>query len=137
MPTVRRRPGLLIFIKDKSLNHSSRVIAACSVIVILLSISVFCLETVEKLRKPFEIDEYGNTAQDFTNWFFIAELFCIVWWVCSPHGCPICRFTCELCVRAISCPNKCDFISNALNVIDMISILPWPGVDWHYTGGGQ
>ena len=50
-----------------------RLLAAFSVLIILMSISVFCLETVEALREPFAL------VENYENPFFISEVFCIIW----------------------------------------------------------
>lgn len=87
--------------------HSSiaaKILAVWSVGVILLSIVVFCIETLPELKKTrFE----KNSALNNT------EIFCVVW------------FTIELVVRFIAAPKKLDFVRSFLNIIDFIAVLPY------------
>jgi potassium voltage-gated channel Shaker-related subfamily A protein 10 len=49
----------------------------------------------------------------FTDPFFVVESTCIVW------------FTFELALRFVVCPSKTDFFKNVMNMIDIISIIPY------------
>ncbi|XP_020903077.1 potassium voltage-gated channel subfamily A member 6 [Exaiptasia diaphana] len=87
--------------------HSSipaKVLAIWSVGVILLSIVIFCIETLPELRK---------TRFDSNSPLNKIEIFCVIW------------FTFELFVRFIAAPKKLDFIRSFLNVIDFIAVLPY------------
>nr|XP_032814121.1 potassium voltage-gated channel subfamily A member 1-like [Petromyzon marinus] len=49
----------------------------------------------------------------FTDPFFVVETVCVVW------------FTLELVVRFLVCPSKSAFFKDVMNVIDIVSILPY------------
>lgn len=89
-------------------STAARFIAWFSCAVVLLSIILFCVETLPEFQ---EKDSSGKTKEYHT--FFIIETFCIAW------------FTFEYLTRLISSPKKWKFIKEALNVIDLIAILPF------------
>ncbi|KAG8179874.1 hypothetical protein JTE90_017406 [Oedothorax gibbosus] len=102
-------------------SQAARVIAIISVVVILLSIVIFCLETLPEF-KHYKLlntttanltrvveDEVPKT----TDAFFLVETTCIVW------------FTFELLVRFLACPGKLDFFRDVMNSIDLVAIVPY------------
>ncbi|KAM6437064.1 potassium voltage-gated channel subfamily A member 1 [Liasis olivaceus] len=101
----------------------ARVIAIVSVMVILISIVIFCLETLPSLKEQ-EKDYTGlqNRSDNstllhkpsiFTDPFFVVETLCIIW------------FSFELVVRFIACPSKAEFFKNIMNFIDVVAIIPY------------
>jgi len=105
----------------------AKVIAIGSVIIILLSIVTFCLETLPQF-KHYRVDNIsaiiGNSTgfkesiveddvPKFTEPFFIIETICIVW------------FTSELLVRFAASPEKLGFFKNVMNLIDIMAIVPY------------
>ncbi|KAF7653458.1 hypothetical protein LDENG_00082690 [Lucifuga dentata] len=102
----------------------ARGIAIVSVLVILISIVIFCLETLPEFREdPRMSDDYvvsvngtvrANTKPNpFTDPFFIVETLCIIW------------FSFELLVRFVACPSKPAFFKNIMNTIDIVAIMPY------------
>ncbi|KAK9526002.1 hypothetical protein VZT92_016662 [Zoarces viviparus] len=100
----------------------ARGIAIVSVLVILISIVIFCLETLPEFRedvRTFAEQPAGNgTARakkpnPFTDPFFIVETLCIIW------------FSFELLVRFLACPSKPAFFKNIMNTIDIVAIMPY------------
>ena len=89
-------------------SNYARAIAWLSCTVVLLSIVLFCVETLPKFAKDNE-----ETTTDPNSPFFIMEAICIAW------------FTFEYVVRLLSSPIKTKFIIGALNLIDLIAILPF------------
>ncbi|XP_072308198.1 potassium voltage-gated channel subfamily A member 2-like [Eucyclogobius newberryi] len=106
----------------------ARIIAIISVMVILISIVSFCLETLPIFRN----DEDGMhkthsevfspetnttiisyTSTYFTDPFFILETLCIIW------------FSFEFLVRFFACPSKAGFFGNIMNIIDIVAIIPY------------
>ena len=91
-----------------------------SVFVILLSIVIFCLETLPEFKhyKVFNTTANGTKIEedevpDVTDPFFIVETLAIIW------------FTFELLVRFLACPNKYIFAKDVMNMIDLMAIIPY------------
>uniref|UniRef100_A0A3Q3FIW1 Potassium voltage-gated channel subfamily A member 1 n=1 Tax=Labrus bergylta TaxID=56723 RepID=A0A3Q3FIW1_9LABR len=99
---------------------AARGIAIVSVMVILISIVIFCLETLPELKEDpsqrYQI--VGNTTVYYkpnflTDPFFVVETLCIIW------------FSFELIVRFFACPSKAAFFKNMMNSIDIVAIIPY------------
>lgn len=102
--SFQRKVWLLFEYPESS--QPARVVALISVFVILISIVIFCLETLPQF-KHYRLLTYPNSNRtrviedevpNATEPFFIVESLCIVW------------FTLELSVRFLSCPSKIAFI---------------------------
>ncbi|KAG6935374.1 potassium voltage-gated channel subfamily A member 3, partial [Chelydra serpentina] len=102
----------------------ARGIAIVSVLVILISIVIFCLETLPEFRDdrdgPLATDVFTNSSSSavsmvssFTDPFFVVETLCIIW------------FSFELLVRFFACPSKATFSKNIMNIIDIVAIIPY------------
>ncbi|CAG2108633.1 unnamed protein product, partial [Medioppia subpectinata] len=98
----------------------ARVVAIISVVIILLSIVIFCLETLPEFKhyKIYNITEnitrvIEDETPSVTEPFFIVETLCIVW------------FSVEIIVRFLSCPSKLEFIKDIMNTIDLVAIVPY------------
>ncbi|XP_030634196.1 potassium voltage-gated channel subfamily C member 3-like [Chanos chanos] len=106
--------------------HSSvmaKVTAFVSLFFILLSITVFCLETHQSFHVSANVtelvteDEYN--AEEMVDEVIvmpalvIVELVCVVW------------FTFEFFVRFWCCPDILSFMKSFLNIIDLLAILPF------------
>lgn len=87
-------------------SNYARAIAWLSCTVVLLSIIVFCIETLPQ----FTNDSNEKTEKET---FFILEAICIAW------------FTFEYIVRLLSSPCKTKFLFGAMNLIDLLAILPF------------
>ncbi|XP_047362201.1 potassium voltage-gated channel protein Shaker isoform X11 [Vespa velutina] len=101
-------------------SQGARVVAIISVFVILLSIVIFCLETLPEFKhyRVFNTTTNGTKIEedevpDITDPFFLIETICIIW------------FTFELSVRFLACPNKFNFFRDVMNIIDIIAIIPY------------
>ncbi|XP_013912197.1 PREDICTED: potassium voltage-gated channel subfamily A member 4 [Thamnophis sirtalis] len=107
-------------------SSPARIIAIVSVLVILISIVIFCLETLPEFRDEKEliltqnlenVNEtlllQGGGYTFFNDPFFIVETVCIIW------------FSFEFTVRFFACPSKAVFFKNIMNIIDIVSILPY------------
>ncbi|XP_061543501.1 potassium voltage-gated channel subfamily A member 3-like [Phycodurus eques] len=122
----------------------ARGIAIVSVLVILISIAIFCTETLpefrdERDRRCAQLAPDSNATaggpssatSPFADPFFVVETLCIVW------------FSFELLVRLFACPSKTSFSRNIMNVIDVVAIVPYfitLGTELAETesgGGGQ
>ncbi|NWS25058.1 KCNA3 protein, partial [Polioptila caerulea] len=125
---LRRRAWLLCEHPESS--PAARVVALLSVLVILVSIVVFCLETLPQFRPGAE-GEVGRALVRFlSSWssssssvsssssfsfdpFFLVETVCICW------------FSLELLVRLVASPSKAAFFRSAMNLIDLAAIAPY------------
>ncbi|XP_029291390.1 LOW QUALITY PROTEIN: potassium voltage-gated channel subfamily A member 10 [Cottoperca gobio] len=111
-------------------SNAARGVALVSVFVIVISIIIFCMETLPEFRdetdrivhtavQPFNFSRlYSSVAPSvkpttFSDPFFFIETACIAW------------FFFELCVRFVVCPSKREFFNNLMNIIDIISIIPY------------
>ncbi|XP_017679506.1 PREDICTED: potassium voltage-gated channel subfamily A member 5-like [Lepidothrix coronata] len=150
-----QRQVWLIFEYPES-SSSARAIAIVSVLVILISIITFCLETLPEFRDerelPVPLPPQGGGLNGTTgdsppmqppsslaDPFFIIETTCVIW------------FTFELLVRFFACPSKPEFSRNIMNIIDIVAIIPYfitlgtelaheqqqPGAGSSNGGGGQ
>ncbi|XP_058841651.1 potassium voltage-gated channel subfamily A member 1-like [Acipenser ruthenus] len=110
----------LIFEYPESSNPA-RGIAIVSVLVIVISIITFCLETLPEFRDERELPlsvSGANSTQALppsstSDPFFIVETTCVIW------------FTFELTVRFFACPSKSAFSKNMMNIIDIMAIIPY------------
>ncbi|XP_045069419.1 potassium voltage-gated channel subfamily A member 3-like [Coregonus clupeaformis] len=100
----------------------ARGIAIVSVLVILISIVIFCLETLPEFRddhkEPVPVAPVINGTEPyfsspFSDPFFVVETLCIIW------------FSFELLVRFFACPSKATFSRNIMNIIDIVAIIPY------------
>uniref|UniRef100_A0AAQ4RAX4 Potassium voltage-gated channel subfamily A member 3 n=1 Tax=Gasterosteus aculeatus aculeatus TaxID=481459 RepID=A0AAQ4RAX4_GASAC len=99
----------------------ARGIAIVSVLVILISIVIFCMETLPEFRDdrdqstvaPAVNGTAPYVASPFTDPFFVIETLCIIW------------FSFELLVRFFACPSKARFSKNIMNIIDIVAIFPY------------
>lgn len=109
-------------------SNAARGVALVSVIIIVISIIIFCMETLPEFRddldpvvpimgQSFNQSKVRSSAtaspEVIHDPFFILETACIAW------------FFFELCVRFWFCPSKSDFFHNLMNIIDIISIIPY------------
>ncbi|CAL8291211.1 unnamed protein product [Boreogadus saida] len=114
-----QRQVWLLFEHPES-SGPARGIAIVSVMVILISIVIFCLETLPELKEDprGRMETRGNITFFYkpnilTDPFFIIETLCIIW------------FSFELIVRFLACPSKPAFFKNMMNTIDIVAIIPY------------
>ncbi|NWI70091.1 KCNA3 protein, partial [Todus mexicanus] len=120
---LKRRAWLLCEHPESS--PAARVVALLSVLVILVSIVVFCLETLPQFKggggdggQPSTNSSSSTTSSSsprggLTDPFFVVETICICW------------FSLELLVRLLASPSKAAFFRNAMNLIDLVAIAPY------------
>ncbi|KAL6119627.1 kcna10 [Pungitius sinensis] len=112
-------------------SNAARGVALVSVFVIVISIFIFCMETLPEFRDEADpivatalrhVNQsgfygsgapFGEKPTTFSDPFFLIESACIAW------------FFFELCVRFVVCPSKREFFNNIMNIIDIISIIPY------------
>lgn len=120
LPTNKLQRKIWLLFEHPESSQNARVIAIISVFVILLSIVIFCLETLPEYKhyKVFLSSDNMTVVEEDevpsgTDPFFLIETICIIW------------FTFELLVRFAVCPNKVDFCKNMMNIIDVMAIIPY------------
>uniref|UniRef100_UPI00358ED51C potassium voltage-gated channel subfamily A member 2-like n=1 Tax=Myxine glutinosa TaxID=7769 RepID=UPI00358ED51C len=118
LPThdIQRQVWLLFEYPESSCT--ARTLAIISIIIILTSVVIFCLETIPDDRPEVTKDiinstEVPSSAEESTDPLFIVETICIIW------------FAFELLVRFFACPSKPGFLKNPMNLIDIVAILPF------------
>ncbi|KAF1379886.1 hypothetical protein PFLUV_G00180750 [Perca fluviatilis] len=124
---LQRRLWMLFEYPESS--GGARIIAIISVMVIVVSILIFCLETMPEFRNEKEQREKFTTIPHptianetilippgftpFQDPFFIVETICIIW------------FSFELIVRFTCAPSKVHFFKDVMNTIDFFAIIPY------------
>uniref|UniRef100_A0A673MGY8 Potassium voltage-gated channel subfamily A member 10 n=1 Tax=Sinocyclocheilus rhinocerous TaxID=307959 RepID=A0A673MGY8_9TELE len=120
-PNEFYRQFWLLFEYPESSN-AARGVALVSILVIVISIIIFCIETLPEFREDLEIFPTAGAppsaspktiTSTFSDPFFILETACIIW------------FFFEFCVRFLVCPSKREFFNNIMNMIDIVSIIPY------------
>lgn len=131
LPTNELQRQFWLLFEYPESSSAAKSVALVSVMVIVISIFIFCLETLPEFREdtdfPPGFTQVINGTQDssvprpapknimtyLTDPFFIVETICIIW------------FCFEVCVRFVVCPSKSDFFNNIMNIIDIVSIIPY------------
>lgn len=128
LPTNELKRQFWLLFEYPESSSAARAFALVSVLVIVISIFIFCLETLPEFREekdfPSGIIQMINGTQDssthhskvvayLTDPFFIVETICIIW------------FCFEVGVRFVVCPSKSEFFNNIMNIIDIVSIIPY------------
>lgn len=121
MPTNEFQRQFWLLFEYPESSGPARIIAIVSVMVILISIIIFCLETLPEFREVTALPEVngvngsaqGKEPSPFTDPFFMVETLCIVW------------FSFEFTMRFLSCPSKPVFFKNIMNLIDVVAIAPY------------
>lgn len=120
MPKNKLQRKIWSIFEHPDTSNWARAMAIFSVTVIVLSIVLFCVETLPQFQ-PKPQRKYNTTSGDEepaprqkqNSAFFVIEAFCIAW------------FTLEYTVRFLCSPNKCKFVVSVLNIIDLVAILPF------------
>ncbi|KAM4624494.1 potassium voltage-gated channel subfamily A member 1-like [Polymixia lowei] len=127
LPTNEIQKRLWMLFEHPESSSGARIIAIISVMVIVVSILIFCLETLPDFRIEKEVREenlyksHGKnvsesmppTSSVFQDPFFMVETMCICW------------FSFELIMRFACAPSKTHFFKDVMNIIDFSAILPY------------
>ncbi|XDV13201.1 hypothetical protein PO909_001674 [Leuciscus waleckii] len=122
LPDNEIQRKLWILFEHPESSGGARIIAIISVMVIVVSILIFCLETLPIFKKETETKELhlgGNSTTTimvssiFHDPFFLVETMCICW------------FSFELLMRFACSPSKMVFFKDVMNVIDFFAIIPY------------
>ncbi|XP_029996980.1 potassium voltage-gated channel subfamily A member 1-like [Sphaeramia orbicularis] len=129
LPTNDLQRRLWMLFEYPESSSGARIIAIISVMVIVISILIFCLETLPEFRiekeqrEQFTAVPHPTIANEtilippgftpFHDPFFIVETICICW------------FSFELVMRFICAPSKIHFFKDVMNTIDFFAIIPY------------
>uniref|UniRef100_A0A672ZGK0 Potassium voltage-gated channel subfamily A member 10 n=1 Tax=Sphaeramia orbicularis TaxID=375764 RepID=A0A672ZGK0_9TELE len=128
LPTNELKRQFWLLFEYPESSSAARSVALVSVFVIVISIFIFCLETLPEFREDSDfvsgVAQFINGTQQsshpatkdlvayLTDPFFIVETICIIW------------FCFEVGVRFVVCPSKSDFFNNIMNIIDILATTP-------------
>ncbi|CAG5907546.1 potassium voltage-gated channel subfamily A member 7-like [Menidia menidia] len=121
LPSNEIQKKLWMLFEHPESSSGARIIAIISVMVIVVSILIFCLETLPDLRSDKEYNAQAKNGSEnmppppsvFNDPFFIVETICICW------------FSFELVMRFACSPSKTHFFKDVMNIIDFSAILPY------------
>ena len=110
MPTNRILRRLWLLFEYPETSRAAYVVAVVSVIMTLMSIVLFCIETLPVFAMTHCVKD---EAPNFLDPFFVIETVCTAW------------FTIELAVRFIASPSKLRFWGDFKNIVDVTAIVPY------------
>jgi len=110
MPSNATLRRLWMLFEYPETSPAAFVIAVFSVIVTLVSIVLFCVETLPKYAMTHCV---AGELPNFLDVFFLIETSCTLW------------FTIEAIVRFIACPSKLAFWRDFKNIVDVVAVLPY------------
>ncbi|KAJ8364280.1 hypothetical protein SKAU_G00131110 [Synaphobranchus kaupii] len=126
LPVNNLQRRLWMLFEHPESSSGARIIAIVSVMVIVVSILIFCLETLPDFRTEKEQHLYQHHPHNhnftvhtppafspFQDPFFLVETICICW------------FSFELLMRFACSPSKIHFFKDVMNIIDFLAILPY------------
>uniref|UniRef100_A0A3G2SU21 Voltage-gated potassium channel Kv1.7a n=1 Tax=Gymnarchus niloticus TaxID=42648 RepID=A0A3G2SU21_GYMNI len=144
LPTNKLQRSLWMLFEHPESSSGARIVAVVSVMVIIVSVMIFCLETLPEFRNTKELNEeylhqahphnvnnssgFSHASSLFQDPFFVVETICICW------------FSFELLMRFTCSPSKKQFFKDFMNVIDFTAILPYfvtLGTELAKTNGGS
>lgn len=100
LPQNKLLRSIWVLFEYPSSSVHAKCLAIFSLAIILLSIVIFCIETLPSLWHEAHV-------------FFVMNAVCSSW------------FTFEYVIRLIASPNKVKFLKGILNILDLLSILPF------------
>lgn len=109
MPKRKLQAYLWTILEYPDSSSLARIFSMFSLLIIIMSIVSFCWETIPEYRGPNLPPEKQLTVDILND----IEIFCIAY------------FTFEILIRFICAPQKCAFIKDFLNIIDLVSVLPF------------
>ncbi|MEQ2227712.1 Potassium voltage-gated channel subfamily A member 3 [Ilyodon furcidens] len=120
LPSNELQRKLWMLFEHPESSSGARIIAIISVMVIVVSILIFCLETLPDFKKEEYHSQANNSSENvpapqsvFSDPFFMVETMCICW------------FSFELIMRLSCAPSKIHFFKDVMNIIDFSAILPY------------
>ena len=116
LPKNRTLRAIWLAFESPNSSFCAKGLAIFSLVIILLSIVVFCVETMPGLNDSPRTNAYETKPTEpgkNKHVFFVLNAICSSW------------FTFEYVIRFIASPNKIRFLKAILNILDLLSILPF------------
>ena len=110
MPTNTTMKKIWMLFEFPETSILALIIAVISVILTLVSIVLFCVETLPVFSMTHCV---SDEAPNFLDPFFVIETTCTAW------------FTLEVIIRFIACPSKLAFWKDFKNIVDLTAIVPY------------
>lgn len=102
------RSYIWLRLEDPGHSRGSKIIAVASLSMVLTSIVAMCIHSMPEFQR---VDENERPIEDPV--LTILEVICIV------------CFSAEFVIRLVVAPSRLKFLGNPLNIIDVVSILPF------------
>lgn len=106
-PKRKWQAALWNVLEEPQSSFAAKVLAVVSLSIIVISVIIFCMETVPDIRAPTPKYRTTNAVIGY------IEIACIIY------------FTMEFLLRLIASPNKIRFFLDFLNIIDLLAIAPF------------
>ncbi|XP_065071060.1 potassium voltage-gated channel subfamily A member 2-like [Rhopilema esculentum] len=106
-PKRKWQAALWNVLEEPQSSIAARVVAVVSLVVIVISVIVFCMETEPEIRQQTPKYKVTNAVIQY------LEIICVVY------------FSGEFILRLIASPNKIRFFVDFLNIIDLLAIVPF------------
>jgi len=110
MPSNQLQRRVWTLFEYPETSRAAFFIAVLSVVMTLISIVLFCVETLPVFATTHCV---ADEAPNFLDPFFIIETTCTAW------------FTIEAIVRFAACPSKLAFWKDFKNIVDVMAVVPY------------
>ncbi|XP_064632557.1 potassium voltage-gated channel protein Shaker-like [Lineus longissimus] len=110
LPTNEAMKVVWMLFEYPETSSAAFIIAILSVIFTVISIILFCVETLPVFSTSHCVE---GESPNFLDPFFIIETICTAW------------FTLEAVIRFISCPGKIRFFKDFKNIVDIMAVVPY------------
>ena len=129
LPTNKYQKYIWRLVEDPESSIAARIIAIVSILVIISSILVFCMESMPECHPNFQSKgkshENGSLANTPTTTPLPAAGYSTLDIMRMIEVGSIAWFTLEYVIRLCSSPDKRRFVKSFLNFIDLVAILPF------------
>ncbi|OAF66358.1 Potassium voltage-gated channel subfamily G member 2 [Intoshia linei] len=118
LPQTKVKRTIWLMTEEPTSSLYAKVFALISVLMIVVSIVNFCIETIPSIRRNNCImlkDREGKLIllHNYYDHSFIIETVCISW------------FVLELLLRLYACPSRLHFLRNVMNMFDFLAVVPY------------
>jgi len=110
MPSNQLQRRVWTLFEYPETSRAAFFVAVVSVVMTLISIVLFCVETLPVFSETHCV---ADEAPNFLDPFFIIETTCTAW------------FTFEAIIRFAACPSKVAFWKDFKNIVDVTAVIPY------------